>query len=97
MLTKNLYSIEFKSDEKAIIKLADNTHPVFLAHFPTQPVLPGFINFEIVSEVFDIKINNIKKAKFNKILEPNQIVVYKRNGNSFKVFRDDEIVASFAL
>ena len=97
MLTNGLYKIEFKNNEKVVISLSDKNHPVFLAHFPNKPILPGFMNFEIVSEIFDIKINNIKKAKFNKIIEPNEIIVYKRNGNSFKVLKDDEIVASFIL
>jgi len=97
MLTTDLYSIEFKDDTKAIIKLSDSNHPVFKAHFPTKPILPGFINFDIVSELFDLDINKIKKAKFIKIIEPNQTLTYEKNGNSFKVFCENENVISFTL
>jgi len=97
MLIKNLYSIEFKDDKKAVIKLADENHPIFKAHFPTKPILPGFINLEIVSDVFEIKITEVKRAKFLKIIEPDQTLVYERDGNKFKVFCDNENVASFVL
>jgi len=97
MLTTDLYSIEFKDDTKAIIKLSDRNHPVFKAHFPTKPILPGFINFDIVSELFDLDINKIKKAKFIKIIEPNQTLTYEKNGNNFKVFCENENVISFTL
>lgn len=97
MLIDNLYSVEFKDDTKAIIKLSSSDHPVFKAHFPTKPILPGFINFDIVSELFNLDITKIKKAKFIKIIEPNQTLTYERNGNNFKVFCENENVISFTL
>lgn len=97
MLTDDLYSVEFKDDNKAIIKLSDSNHPVFKAHFPTNPILPGFINFDIISELFNLEITKIKKAKFIKIIKPNQILTYEKKGNNFKVFCENENVISFTL
>jgi 3-hydroxyacyl-[acyl-carrier-protein] dehydratase len=97
MLTKNLYSIEYKDEFKAIIKLCDENHPIFKAHFPTNPIMPGFTNFEIISEVFGEKINSIKKAKFLKLIKPNQTLTYNKNKNNYKVSCEDEIVASITL
>jgi 3-hydroxyacyl-[acyl-carrier-protein] dehydratase len=97
MLTDNLYSVKYKDEKKAIVVLSDRFHPIFLAHFPTKPILPGFIHFEIVSELFDIEIVNIKKAKFNKRIEPNEILTYEKIENNFKVLQKNEVVASFRL
>jgi len=97
MLIKDLYFLEFKSETRAIVKLADENHPVFKAHFPSNPILPGFVNFDIVADVFDLKIKSIKKAKFLKTVKPNQSLIYERDGNKFKVFCENEEIASFSL
>jgi len=97
MLTDKLYTITYRDDKKAIVELCDETHPIFKAHFPTQPIMPGFVNFEIIADAFDIKITTIKKAKFLKVVVPNQILTYEKNGNRFKVFCNKEEIASFTL
>jgi len=97
MLRKDLYTIDYIDEERAVITLCGQEHPLFKAHFPTKPILPGFMNFDIVEELFNIKITKIKKAKFLKIVEPSQTLSYKRVKNSFKVYCKDEIVASFSL
>ncbi|MEA3330532.1 MAG: hypothetical protein U9Q29_02415 [Campylobacterota bacterium] len=97
MLTDELYSVEFKDDKKAIVHLSDENHPLFKAHFPTKPILPGFINFEIISDVFNIEITTIKKAKFLKTVLPSQRLIYEKNANKFKVFCNNEEVANFTL
>jgi len=97
VLIDNLYKVEFKDEKKAIVKLADKNHSVFKAHFPTNPILPGFVHFDIVAVVFDLEITSIKKAKFLKTVEPNQTLVYERDNNKFKVMREDEEIASFSL
>ncbi len=96
-MIENLFTVEYKDDDKAIIKLCDENHPLFKAHFPNSPILPGFINFEIVVKVFDIKITAIKRAKFLKLIHPNQTLTYLKKGNSFKVLREGEDVANFIL
>lgn len=97
MNCSTLYKVIKKDEISATIVLSDKKHPVFKAHFPTQPVLPGFTHFEIVSEVFAIDIVSIKKAKFMKIILPKQTLVYKRDANKFKVFQGDDEVASFSI
>ncbi len=96
-MIENLFTVEYKDDDKAVIKLCGENHPVFKAHFPGSPILPGFINFEIVALVFGIEITQIKRAKFLKLIHPNETVKYIKKGNSFKVFCKDEEVASFQL
>ena len=97
MLSENLYMLEYKDKNKAVIRLSDKNHPVFKAHFPAKPILPGFMNFEMVSEIFEIEITAIKKAKFLKVALPEQVLTYEKDNNKFKVFCDDEEIANFIL
>ncbi|MEA1917702.1 MAG: hypothetical protein U9N42_09315 [Campylobacterota bacterium] len=96
-MIEGIYRLISKDENSAVVELSDKKHPIFKAHFPTQPILPGFIHFEIVSELFEIEITSIKKAKFMKSVLPNETLKYEKNGNKFKVLRDSELVASFSL
>ncbi len=97
MLLNNLYTIKFKSDSKVIVELSNEEHPVFKAHFPNNPILPGFVHFDIISDTFNIQLTTIKKAKFIKIALPSQILIYEKNNNKFTVSCDDKEIASFSL
>ena len=97
MIYKNLYEVKSKDEDSAVVLLCDKNHPVFKAHFPQKPVLPGFIHFEIISDIFGLDITEIKKAKFVKMVLPKQTIEYKKTKNRFKVFCEGEEVASFIL
>jgi len=97
MQIDSLFSILKQSADEVTIKLSDSEHPIFKAHFPSQPILPGFIHFEIVSRVFNIEITEIKKAKFSSLVLPKQIVKYIKKNNKFSVLFQDKEVASFSL
>jgi len=97
MLIDKFYTIESKEENRAVVRLSDENHPLFKAHFPDAPIMPGFVNFEIVSDVFDIDIVAIKKAKFLDKALPNQTLIYERDGNKFKVICNDKEIASFSL
>lgn len=97
MIYKTLYKIKNRDENSAVVELCDKNHPVFKAHFPTKPVLPGFIHFEIVADIFGLEITTIKKAKFMKMVLPNQLLTYKKDNNKFKVICEDDEVASFSL
>jgi len=94
---EGLYEVISQSENEAVIKLSDKKHPIFKAHFPMHPVLPGFTHFEIVSDVFGIEITSIKKAKYMAIIKPKEILRYEKKSNKFRVFRESEEVASFSL
>jgi 3-hydroxyacyl-[acyl-carrier-protein] dehydratase len=97
MIYKTLYEIKDKEQNSAVIELCDKNHPVFKAHFPMKPVLPGFIHFEIVSDIFDLEITTIKKAKFMKMVLPKETLTYEKDNNKFKVLCKGEEVANFSL
>jgi len=97
MFLDGLYVVKLKDENEAVVELSDENHPVFMAHFPVKPIMPGFIHFEIIAEVFGLEIISIKKAKFLKLVVPRETLVYKRDGNKFQVFSRDNSVASFVL
>ena len=97
MLREKLYEVQYKDDNKAIVKLSDENHPLFKAHFPTMPIPPEYMHFEIVADVFDIEITTIKKAKFLKTITPKETLTYEKNTNKYKVYSQDEEIANFTL
>ncbi|MCF6330683.1 MAG: hypothetical protein L3I99_03965 [Sulfurimonas sp.] len=97
MLIQTLYTIQYQDAKMGVIKLSDARHPIFKAHFPSHPILPGFMHLEIISKLFEIEIISIKKAKFLKLALPEQILKYEKNKNKFKVLCDEEEIASFSI
>lgn len=93
----SLYEVIVQDENVAEIKLCDENHPIFKAHFPSKPILPGYIHFEIVAKLFSLDITAVKKAKFLDMVTPNELLRYEKKLNSFKVFSDDKEVANFSL
>ena len=92
-----LYEVISKSENEAVVKLSAKKHCIFKAHFPKYPILPGFVHFEIIADVFSLEVQTIKKAKFMSVVTPKQTLTYKKNNNKFSVFCEDKEVASFSL
>lgn len=63
-MLSDLYEIKKKESQSFTIKLASCEHDIFQAHFPRNPLLPGFVMLEICSKVLKHEIVVIKKAKF---------------------------------
>ena len=67
-----------KSSPNDIIAKAkvDKDSPWFSGHFPGEPILPGIAQLKIVLEAIqraerkNLKISGIKKARFKRIIEP---------------------------
>lgn len=97
MVLDGFYEVLNKEKSQATVELSDKEHPIFKAHFPSNPILPGFVHFEIVSALFEIEITTIKKAKFTNIVLPKQILEYKRDGSKFTVLCESNVVATFSL
>jgi len=97
MFLDGLYSVENLSETEATVLLSDETHPVFKAHFPSQPILPGFVHLEIISNIFKMNIQGVKKAKYMGLVLPSQRVKYIKKSNKIRVTCNDKDVASFSL
>jgi 3-hydroxyacyl-[acyl-carrier-protein] dehydratase len=59
------------------VTLADEKHPVFKAHFEGNPLLPAFLQIDIISEILNKKLLTIDKSKFKQPILPNDIIVYQ--------------------
>ncbi len=96
MLSK-LYTITHKEEEFFKLKFSDENHPVFQAHFPNNPILPGFIMLEICAEVLDHEICEIKKVKFITQVKPKDELLFliraRENSLHVEVKKDEVKVA----
>lgn len=83
--TTNLYEIIKKTETLVEIKLCDEKHKIFKAHFPDNPILPGFLQLDIAQELFNLKFIKIKKAKFLKLIKPTDIVYFEHQKDKNKI------------
>ena len=75
-LSDGLYKVVTKSDKEVIIVLSDSSHNVFKGHFESMPLLPGFLQIDIIAEILNKDINIIITAKFLQKVLPNEKLTY---------------------
>jgi 3-hydroxyacyl-[acyl-carrier-protein] dehydratase len=88
MLTKNLYRKKALSDTSWEVTLTEENHPVFLAHFEGNPLLPAFLQIDIFAEIVNKELNKIERCKFKQPILPNDVVIYevvKQTENRYRV------------
>ena len=86
----NLYDILTNNPFEKTIQLANASHEVFQAHFPTNPILPGFLQITLIEELFNIDIITIKKAKFLQVIAPNAILVIQKENNKILIHNKNQ-------
>lgn len=72
----NFYTLLNKEKDFFEVKLACDNHEIFKAHFPGNPIVPGFVLFEICSCVRKDEIKKITKAKFFEVISPESILYF---------------------
>ncbi len=96
-MVEGLYSIIKQNEEEVTIRLASENHLIFQAHFPNNPILPGFALIDILAKILDDSIIHIIKSKFIAHLLPNDILICKINTNNkkrnIKIFKYDKKVS----
>ena len=75
-LSAGLYRLIKKSDERVEIELSDAAHPVFKAHFEGMPLLPGFLQIDMIAEILEKEIDEITSAKFVHKVLPEERLLY---------------------
>jgi 3-hydroxyacyl-[acyl-carrier-protein] dehydratase len=97
-MLSNLYNLTRKNEDSFSIKLANSKHAVFQAHFPGNPLVPGFIMIEICSQVLNHEIIEIKKAKFvNKALPEDTLdffITQKKSALHVEIKKEEIKIAS---
>ncbi len=101
-LSKGLYSVTFKNDEQVEITLANASHPIFKAHFKGMPLLPGFLQIDMLAEILEKEIDAISSAKFVQKILPDERLVYTiaptKSGVRVKLTNEsDELCGDFKL
>ncbi len=71
-----LYSILKREQNEVTIKLSDANHLVFKGHFPTIPLLPGYLLIDIISSILNDNVINIHYSKFVVSVYPNDEIQY---------------------
>lgn len=97
-MLNNLYKILEQKSDFLSIRLSDEKHKIFKAHFPSNPLLPGFLLIDICQEEFKFSIKKIKKISFLKPILPNENIEFKLQikPKSFHVdILRDKIVVAF--
>ena len=75
-LSQDLYAVDSQSEEEVVIRLSDASHPIFKAHFEGMPLLPGFLQIDIIAEVLEKEIDAITSAKFVQKVLPDERLRY---------------------
>lgn len=101
-LSNGLYSVVSQSDERIEIKLTDASHPIFKAHFEGMPLLPGFLQIDMVAEILGKEIDAITSAKFVQKVLPDERLIYTiaptKSGVRVKLTNSsDELCGDFKL
>ncbi len=99
-MIENLYHIMEQNEESIKIKLAESNHPIFKAHFPGNPILPGFTQIEIIAQMLNDDIISIKYSKFLSHILPGDTITYSINKEDkkrrIKILRDSKKVSEIA-
>ncbi len=101
-LTKDLYTCKPLNDHSWEVKLSDGNHPVFKAHFESNPLLPAFLQIDIMGEILNKNSVKIVKAKYKLPVLPNDIIMYKiikKVDTTYvvKIFKESKIASELKL
>ena len=75
-LEKGIFRVVENDGTRIVVELSDATHPVFRAHFENNPILPGFMQIDIIAAVMKKRVRTISMAKFMKPILPETTLIY---------------------
>jgi len=95
----NLFSVKSSGQDVYSVVLADCNHPVFLAHFESNPILPGFLHIDMLASIYNIEILEVRKAKYFEIIRPLETLLIKKlcvknEVVTFEISKDNGALAS---
>ncbi|OQX57063.1 MAG: hypothetical protein B5M52_08135 [Helicobacteraceae bacterium 4484_230] len=102
ILTDGLYEIISLDKEAVELQLSDASHPVFKAHFENNPLLPGFLQLDIIAEILDKEVEAIINTKFMKPILPGMCIKYllskTKRGQRVQIFdRESNTVSDMRI
>jgi len=101
-LSNGLYDVVSQDDNEVVITLSDANHPVFKAHFEGMPLLPGFLQIDILVEIMEKEVEAITSAKFVQKVLPQERLTYRisptKSGVRVKLSNErEELCGDFKL
>ena len=98
VLIDGLYEIIEQDDESVELQLSDASHPVFKAHFENNPLLPGFLQLDLIAEILNKEIETIVNTKFMKPILPDMRIVFvmteTKRGQRIKILDQESNIVS---
>ena len=99
MMDSSIFTLCEKHDHSAILQLAHKDHPIFQAHFENNPLLPGFLQLDIIASVFAKVVTEIISAKFIHPVLPDTTLYYtlkndKNERITIKLYDKENIMIS---
>ena len=92
-----LYTLLKQDIDEVTIKLSTEDHPIFKAHFPNNPILPGFALVDIIAKSLNESIISIQYSKFIAHIKPNDILLCtiktQEKKRTIKVFKNKQKVS----
>lgn len=87
MILNEFYTLTCKEETRFCVRLSDASHPIFQAHFPQNPIVPGFVLLDMSAEILGIEIVKILKTKFLKNIAPKSVLWFeiKTNEKTLKI------------
>jgi len=97
-LMDGLYNVVSLQEARVIVELCDASHPLFRAHFENNPLLPGFMQLDIIAQIEHKTIDAVQSAKFMKMILPGMRIVYEfektKKGCRIRVSGEEGILLS---
>jgi len=75
------------------VQFTNEKHPIFQAHFPNNPLLPGFLHIDIAALLLNKRVYKIIKAKFVQPIFPLDTILFhieKKENNHYKIITTKE-------
>ncbi|WP_263833563.1 3-hydroxyacyl-ACP dehydratase [Sulfurospirillum oryzae] len=99
MILTDFYTLTCKDETRFCVQLCDANHSIFKAHFPTNPIVAGFILLDMSAEILGVEIVKITKAKFLKNIPPLSVLWFniqtKEKTLKIRVNQNEQKVAEF--
>ena len=77
LLETGIFTVISRDDNGITVRLSDASHPVFKAHFEGNPILPGFMQIDIIAVLLGKSVVAISMAKFMKPVRPSETITYQ--------------------
>ena len=96
-MLSSLCTVLRDTQDEVILKFTNENHKIFKAHFPGNPILPGYALIDIIAKHLGDHIVYIKKSKFIEHVLPNDLITCmikkKDTKRMIKVYKENKKIS----